>query len=151
MQALGWNFRLSDIQAALALSQLKRLDQFAARRRALAAIYDQALADMSPLVQPLARTPDCEPCLHLYPMRIDFAAAGTSRTEVMNRLRERGIGTQVHYIPVPDQPYYVERYGTQDLPGARRYYERTLSLPLFVGMTDEDPLRVVAAVAEVLG
>ena len=151
MQELGWNFRLSDIQAALALSQLKRLDQFAARRRALAAIYDQALADMSPVVQPLARTPDCEPCLHLYPVRIDFAAAGTSRTEVMNRLRERGIGTQVHYIPVPDQPYYVERYGTQDLPGARRYYERTLSLPLFVGMTDEDPLRVVAAVAEVLG
>jgi UDP-4-amino-4,6-dideoxy-N-acetyl-beta-L-altrosamine transaminase len=150
MQELGWNYRLSDIQAALALSQLGRLDRFAARRRALAAIYDRVFAELAPLVQPLARTPDCEPCLHLYPVRIDFGAAGVGRTEMMNRLRERGIGTQVHYIPVPDQPYYVERYGQQHLPGARAYYARTLSLPLFVGMDDEDPPRVADAVRAVL-
>ncbi|WP_300541213.1 UDP-4-amino-4,6-dideoxy-N-acetyl-beta-L-altrosamine transaminase [Maricaulis sp.] len=151
MQALGWNYRLSDIQAALALSQLKRLPEFVARRRTLAQAYDRVFVDMAPLVQPLARTPDCEPCLHLYPVRIDFERAGISRAGVMTALRERGIGTQVHYIPVPDQPYYRDRYGAACLPGAGHYYARTLSLPLFVGMDDEDPLRVAAALGEALG
>jgi len=150
MQALGWNFRLSDIQAALAGSQLKRLPEFVARRRRLAALYDAALAAAGLPVQPLARTPDCEPCLHLYPVRIDFSAAGLSRAAVMEALRASGIGTQVHYIPVPDQPFYADRYDVQEIPGARHYYARTLSLPLFVGMQDEDPARVVAALGEVL-
>ncbi len=148
---LGWNYRLSDIQAALALSQLKRLDQFAARRRELAALYDGVFETLAPKIQPLARTPGCDPCLHLYPVRIDFEAQGVSRTEVMAGLQARGIGSQVHYIPVSDQPYYLGLYGRQDLPGAQRYYARTLSLPLFVGMEDGDPLRVADALVEVLG
>ncbi|MAK65162.1 MAG: UDP-4-amino-4,6-dideoxy-N-acetyl-beta-L-altrosamine transaminase [Maricaulis sp.] len=151
MSELGWNYRLSDIQAALALSQLKRLDLFAARRQELAALYDDAFEPLAPRIQPLARTPDCEPCLHLYPVRIDFDAEGTTRTAVMDGLRERGIGSQVHYIPVPDQPYYLDLYGRQDLPGAQRYYARTLSLPLFVGMEDDDPLRVADGLRGVLG
>ena len=69
----------------------------------------------------------------------------------MDGLRERGIGSQVHYIPVPDQPYYLDLYGRQDLPGAQRYYARTLSLPLFVGMEDVDPLRVADGLRSVLG
>jgi UDP-4-amino-4,6-dideoxy-N-acetyl-beta-L-altrosamine transaminase len=150
MVELGWNYRLSDIQAALALSQLKRLEYFTARRRELAARYDAVFETLAPKIQPLARTPDCEPCLHLYPVRIDFAGAGVSRTEVMEGLREVGIGSQVHYIPVPDQPYYLDLYGRQELPGAQHYYERTLSLPLFVGMADEDPLRVADALVAVL-
>ncbi|WP_291845323.1 UDP-4-amino-4,6-dideoxy-N-acetyl-beta-L-altrosamine transaminase [Maricaulis sp.] len=150
MQALGWNYRLSDIQAALALSQLKRLGQFAERRSALAAAYDAAIAAANIPVSALARTADCDPCLHLYPVRIDFEALGQSRTSVMAALAARGVGSQVHYIPVPDQPYYRARYGEQDLPGARRYYARTLSLPLYVGMTDEDPEFVVGALADVL-
>ena len=150
MQELGWNYRLSDIQAALAGSQLKRLSEFVERRRQLAALYDEAVAALDLPVQPLARTPDCEPCLHLYPVRIDFEAAGIGRSDVMSALRQRGIGTQVHYIPVPEQPYYMDRYGRQALPGARRYYERTLSLPLFVGMADQDPLRVVTALSDIL-
>ncbi|WP_203294152.1 UDP-4-amino-4,6-dideoxy-N-acetyl-beta-L-altrosamine transaminase [Maricaulis parjimensis] len=151
MVELGWNYRLSDIQAALALSQLKRLDHFAARRQELAGLYDTAFEAMAPRVQPLARTPDCEPCLHLYPVRIDFDAAGKDRTEVMEALRAQGIGSQVHYIPVPDQPYYLDLYGRQELPGAQRYYARTLSLPLFVGMEDGDPLRVADALKAALG
>jgi UDP-4-amino-4,6-dideoxy-N-acetyl-beta-L-altrosamine transaminase len=151
MQALGWNYRLSDIQAALALSQLRRLGAFTARRRELAQAYDAALSRANLPVAPLQRTPDCDPCLHLYPVRIDFEAIGRSRGEIMAALAGQGIGSQVHYIPVPDQPFYTARYGRQDLPGARRYYARTLSLPLFFGMTDEDPGRVTDALAAALG
>ena len=151
MQALGWNYRLSDIQAALALSQLKRLDAFAARRQALAAAYDAALAGNDLGIEGLARTPDCDPCLHLYPVRIDFQGAAKSRAVVMAELAAQGVGSQVHYIPVCDQPFYKARYGQADMPGARRYYARTLSLPLFVGMADEDPARVVSVLSDVLG
>lgn len=150
MQALGWNYRLSDIQAALALSQLRRLDSFSSRRAALAQAYDAALCAADLPVEPLARTPDCEPCLHLYPVRIGFDRTGLGRTGVMAGLAELGIGSQVHYIPVSDQPYYKQRYGPQDLPGARTYYARTLSLPLFVDMADEDPAYVIEALATVL-
>ncbi|RKR00165.1 UDP-4-amino-4,6-dideoxy-N-acetyl-beta-L-altrosamine transaminase [Maricaulis maris] len=151
MQMLGWNYRLSDIQAALALSQLKRLGDFTARRGALAQAYDAALAGTKLPVSPLARTADCEPCLHLYPVRITFEAAGVSRADVMAALAARGVGSQVHYIPVPDQPWYKARHGEQELPGARHYYEHTLSLPLYVGMSDDDPGFVVEMLAEVLG
>ncbi|WP_417470017.1 UDP-4-amino-4,6-dideoxy-N-acetyl-beta-L-altrosamine transaminase [Maricaulis sp.] len=150
MQDLGWNYRLCDVQAALARSQLARLDAFAAKRKTLAAAYD-ALLDGNPVIGALARTPDCDPCLHLYPVRIDFAAAGTDRASVMRGLQARGIGSQVHYIPVPSQPWYRRRYGDQTPPGAAAYYQRTLSLPLFADMADDDPQRVVAALNEVLG
>ncbi|MHA6287058.1 UDP-4-amino-4,6-dideoxy-N-acetyl-beta-L-altrosamine transaminase [Maricaulis sp. CAU 1757] len=147
MQALGWNYRLSDIQAALGRSQLSKLGQFAARRRALAEIYDSELATMGPGIRPLQRTPDCDPCLHLYPARVDFVD-GPDRSVLMARLAARGIGTQVHYIPVPDQPYYRQRYGEQERPGARHYYQRTLSLPLYAGMEADDARRVCAVLAE---
>jgi UDP-4-amino-4,6-dideoxy-N-acetyl-beta-L-altrosamine transaminase len=150
MQSLGWNYRLSDIQAALARSQLSRLDQFAAKRRSIASRYDALLENQSAIL-PLARTPDCDPCLHLYPVRIDFSALGTSRADVMTALKSKGIGTQVHYIPVPSQPWYRARYGEQTPPGAASYYERTLSLPLFAGMDDSDPERVISALEDVLG
>jgi len=150
MHELGWNYRLSDIQAALARSQLSRLDQFAAIRKALAARYDQLLAENN-LIRPIERAPDCDPCLHLYPVRIDFEAAGKSRTEVMTELKALGVGTQVHYIPVSNQPWYSKRYGAQNFPGAEAYYASTLSIPLFAGMSDDDPDRVVDALNQVMG
>lgn len=150
MQELGWNYRLCDVQAALARSQLRRLDRFAAKRKALAAAYDALLAG-HPLVKALVRTPDCDPCLHLYPVRIDFAAADTDRATIMRALQARGIGSQVHYIPVPSQPWYRRRYGDQTPPGAAGYYQQTLSLPLFADMAVDDPARVVAALDAVLG
>ena len=82
---------------------------------------------------------------------IDFAALKTERAQVMKKLRSQGIGTQVHYIPVHKQPYYRDRYGDLDLPGAEAYYARTLSLPLFTGMTEDDVDRVVATLADTLG
>ena len=83
-------------------------------------------------------------------VRIDFEAAGRTRADVMNGLKARGIGTQVHYIPVHAQPYYVQRYGRQSLPGAEAHYAQTLSLPLFTRMGTGDVERVCGALAEVL-
>ena len=147
----GLNYRASDIHCALGLSQLGKLDRFVARRRALTANYDTRIAALAPLVRPLARRSGCAPAWHLYVVLIDFAAAGTSRRRVMEMLRAEGIGSQVHYIPVHRQPYYRERYGEPDLPGAIAYFQRCLSLPLFPAMADEDVERVVDALARVLG
>ena len=151
MVELGLNYRLSDVNCALALSQLKKLDRFVAARRDLAARYDQKLAPLAPLLRPIARQPGCEPAWHLYSVLIDFEHAGSTRGQLARTLEERGIRSQVHYIPVYRQPYYRVRYGVQSLPGAEAYYRRTLSLPLFVGMTDADIDRVAAALAETLG
>ena len=151
MQALGLNYRVSDINCALGLSQLKKLDRFAARRAALAARYDSMIGDLAPLVRPIGRVPGCEPAWHLYVVLIDFDSAGTDRATVMNRLKQAGIGTQVHYYPVHRQPYYVDRYGRQSLTGADAYYARTLSLPLYPAMADDDVDVVIAALAESLG
>jgi UDP-4-amino-4,6-dideoxy-N-acetyl-beta-L-altrosamine transaminase len=150
-QSLGLNYRLPDLNCALGISQLNKLDRFVARRRDLAAAYDAALAPLAPLISlpPLAEGQD--PALHLYVALIDFRAAGVSRTEVMARLKARGIGTQVHYIPVHRQPYYADRYGQISLFGAEAWYDRCLSLPLFPGMTEADPARVAGALAEALG
>jgi UDP-4-amino-4,6-dideoxy-N-acetyl-beta-L-altrosamine transaminase len=147
----GFNYRLPDILCALGLSQLKKLPRFAARRRALARAYETALAPLAPVVTVAARPAWSDPVLHLMCVLIDFEAAGVTRRQVVDALRERGVGTQVHYIPVHRQPYYAERYGALDLPGAESWYARCLSLPLYPGMADEDVGRVVEALRAVLG
>jgi UDP-4-amino-4,6-dideoxy-N-acetyl-beta-L-altrosamine transaminase len=147
----GFNYRLPDILCALGLSQLAKLPRFAARRRALAAAYAEALAPLAPRVRLAERPPWSDPVLHLLCVLIDFEAAGISRRAVVDGLRKRGVGTQVHYIPVHRQPYYRDRYGALDLPGAEAWYARCLSLPLFPGMADEDVGRVVEALREILG
>ena len=147
----GLNYRASDIHCALGLSQLGKLEQFVARRRALAAAYDERLAVLAPLVRPLGRRSGCTPAWHLYVALIDFAAAGTSRRRVLEALRADGIGSQVHYIPVHLQPYYRRRHGERALPGAKAYFERCLSLPLFPAMADGDVDRVVDSLARALG
>jgi UDP-4-amino-4,6-dideoxy-N-acetyl-beta-L-altrosamine transaminase len=151
MHEPGYNYRLPDILCALGLSQLAKLDRFTARRRALAARYDAALAPLAPAVRIVPPVPGCHPVLHLYVVLIDFPTIGMSREQVMAGLRARGIGTQVHYIPVHRQPYYRGRYGDIALPGADAYYRRALSLPLFPAMSDDDVIRVTQALAQVLG
>lgn len=151
MPEIGFNYRLPDILCALGISQLGKLDAFAARRRILAARYEAALKPLAPLVVQATRPDWSDPVLHLMVALIDFEAVGRSRREVVEALRERGVGTQVHYIPVHTQPYYRERYGERELPGANAWYERCLSLPLYPGMADEDVDRVAAALADVLG
>lgn len=151
MESPGLNYRIPDILCALGLSQLKKLERFAARRRDLVARYDTELARLSPLVKPLSRTPGVAPAWHLYVALIDFKALRIDRAGVMRQLTAQGIGTQVHYMPVYRQPYYREMHPGLRLPGADEYYRRTLSLPLFPSMKDEDPARVVAALASALG
>ncbi|CAN5234955.1 UDP-4-amino-4,6-dideoxy-N-acetyl-beta-L-altrosamine transaminase [soil metagenome] len=147
-QTLGSNYRLPDVLCALGLSQMKKLDGFVARRQALAARYDGLLGGLSPVVKTIASRG--QPALHLYVALIDFEASGVSRVEVCRRLKDKGVGTQVHYIPVHRQPYYRALYGDQHLPGAEAWYARCLSLPLYPGMADDDPDRVVEALSEAL-
>ncbi|WP_394762008.1 UDP-4-amino-4,6-dideoxy-N-acetyl-beta-L-altrosamine transaminase [Phenylobacterium sp.] len=146
----GFNYRLPDILCALGLSQLAKLPRFAARRRALAKAYETALAPLAPVVRIAVQPQWSDPVLHLMCVLIDFEAAGLTRRQVVDGLREYGIGTQVHYIPVHRQPYYLERYGALHLPGAESWYAHCLSLPLYPGMADEDVGRVVAALGAVL-
>ncbi len=149
MQALGFNYRLPDLNCALGVAQLKRLPAFAAKRKALVASYRKALLVCNPPVLWAGTTDDV--VFHLFAVTIDFAGLGTTRTAVMQGLRDRGIGSQVHYIPVHRQPYWRKHaLGQRELPGADQYYRNTLSLPLFADMADSDPARVVAALTEVL-
>jgi UDP-4-amino-4,6-dideoxy-N-acetyl-beta-L-altrosamine transaminase len=150
MEAPGLNYRIPDVLCALGISQLAKLDRFSQRRRDLVARYDGLLGNLSPHVRLLARTPNCTPAWHLYVVMIDFAALGLSRASAMRELAAAGIGTQVHYLPVHRQPYYRDLNPFVTLPGADAYYRRTLSLPLFPSMSDDDPQRVVDALAKVL-
>lgn len=150
MHEVGFNYRLPDILCAVGLSQLAKLDRFVSRRRLLAARYDTLLAPLAPLLRLPPPIPGSQPSLHLYSVLIDFKATGLNRGQLMARLKELGIGSQVHYIPVHRQPYYQDRYGTIRLPGADAYYQRTLSLPLFPAMTDDDVTRVAEAVAAIV-
>lgn len=151
MLALGPNYRITDFACALGLSQLRKLEHFIARRRELTALYNRQLAPLAPLLRPVPHDPRQDAALHLYAVLIDFATLGKSRARVMAELKQRGIGTQVHYLPVHRQPYYRGLYGNIDLPGADRYYDRVLSIPLYPDMDNADVTRVVEAFREVLG
>ena len=150
MQYLGFNYRISDINCALGLSQLRKLDRFLARRREIAHTYDQSFADVAEVERP-ARRPEVEHAYHLYPIRLAGSAAAR-RKQVFQRLRGAGIGVNVHYLPVPWHPYY-QRLGYQrgQWPVAEEAYERLLSLPMFPAMSDEEVGRVVREVREALG
>lgn len=151
MQELGFHYRLTDIQSALGLSQIKKLDAFIMRRRILAKRYDAAFSGAK-LIRPAQPFFGELSAHHLYPVRIDFSAAGTTRAIFMDHLRQRGIVAQVHYIPVPSQPFY-KRLGFVggDYPQANAYYSEALSLPLYVDLTEKQQDFVVAVLLELLG
>jgi UDP-4-amino-4,6-dideoxy-N-acetyl-beta-L-altrosamine transaminase len=147
---LGYNYRLTDIQAALGLVQLSRLDEFLARRRHLAKRYDTALADL-PLTCPW-QAPEGLSSWHLYVIKVDEAAGGKSRRQVYDELRAAGIGVQVHYIPIHLQPYYrALGFSAGQFPYAEAYYATALSLPIFLGLTDSNQDKVIGALRDILG
>ena len=148
---LGFNYRMNEMEAALGLSQVGRLNRFVRRRQGLASLYDLALEPLAHVVSPVRSRPGDRPSLHLYQVRIDFEAVGVARAAVMRGLADRGIETQVHYIPVYRQPYFRARYGDQRLAGAEAFYSQVLALPLFPAMADQDVLRVTEALSDVLG
>lgn len=150
MQQLGYNFRITDLQCALGISQMKKLPGFIERRREIVARYNAAFSDIPWLSTPkLLRSEDAEHISwHLYTVRIDFPALGRTRTEIMTELRAEMVGSQVLYIPVYLQPFYRKTYGYAEgkCPAAEAYYAEALSLPLYPSMTDDDVGRVIAAV-----
>lgn len=150
MQEVGFHYRITDIQCGLALSQLKKLDRFIERRRDLVEAYDEAFADMQ-CARPAQTSGRDRSGHHLYVLRIDFKAAKWARARLMQELRERKIGSQVHYIPVPAQPHY-RRLGfkPEDYPNAQKYYQEALSIPLFFDLTDDEQRYVIETLKEFL-
>ena len=131
MVRLGYHYRLTEIQAVLGISQMKKLHKLIAKRQSKANFYDQNLSE-SNLCRPAQSMKVQNSARHLYVIRIDFSKIGLSRAEMMTALKENGIGTQVHYRPIPQQPFYVEMgYDFADYPEALHYYEEALSIPLY--------------------
>ena len=151
MQELGFNYRMTELQAALGASQLKKLDRFKARRREIVARYNEAFAGLANVTVPY-EDPRVSSCFHLYVPRFDFKAMGISRSEFGRRLHLHEVGWQVLYIPVYTQPWYERAYGVRRglCPNAEAYYEEALALPLYPKLTDADVGHVIAAVKEAL-
>lgn len=140
---LGYNYRITEIQAALGISQLERLDEIVARRRELAARYDSELANL-PVTTPWQH-PDTDPAWHLYVVCVAREAESQQRREVFERLRNAGIGVNVHYIPVHTQPYYTQMgFQVGDYPCAEEYYVTAMSLPLFPTLDEESQNQVIS-------
>jgi UDP-4-amino-4,6-dideoxy-N-acetyl-beta-L-altrosamine transaminase len=146
---LGFNYRLTDIQAALGASQMQRLDKFVDRRRFLAQRYSELLQDL-PLKLP-GQHPQTNSSWHLYIIRLQLDKINKTHQQVFQELREANIGVNLHYIPVHTQPYY-QQLGFQwgDFPEAEQYYREAISIPLYYGLTDTDQEKVVKNLQKVL-
>ncbi|KTT65206.1 spore coat protein [Pseudomonas oryzihabitans] len=144
-QELGFNYRMTDLQAALGVSQLERLEPFIARRRALVARYRDRLAELA--VGLIGDQPLAESAWHLFPVRVDE----TQRDRIFAGMRAAGIGVNLHYIPVHLQPYYqVLGFAPGDFPAAERYYQQAISLPLYADLTEVQQDRIIRTLAELL-
>ena len=166
MQDLGYNFRITDLQCALGRSQLNQLPGFIHRRQEIVVRYNEAFSDLDWLQVPSLATSNPSPAsysefnfglsdlsLHLYTVQVDFARLGKTRTEVMQELRDQGIGSQVLYIPVYLQPWYRRTFGYAPgkCPNSEEFYARALSLPLYPSMTESDSDRVIQVVRNLAG
>lgn len=139
---LGYNYRMTDIQAALGLSQMQRLDEFVSKRHVLAAQYDKLLKNL-PVTTPWQHT-DSYSGLHLYVIRLLTNNGKVNHREVFERLQANGIGVNLHYIPVYRQPYYEKMgYTPNDFPEAERYYAEAISLPMYPGLTETQKSEVI--------
>ena len=147
--ALGYNYRMTDIQAALGISQMKRLDTFVARRRALAARYNTLLRNL-PIVTPYVME-GAKPSWHIYVVQMDFSRARKTKQQVFEEMKEQGIGLNLHYIPVHRQPYY-EKLGFRqgDFPQSEKYYEEAFTLPLYYDLTNDEQDEIIRAFRSVL-
>jgi perosamine synthetase len=151
MQSLGFNYRMTDFQAALAASQTDKLDTFVKRRKEIAELYNEAFAGRGELIVP-HQAPDASSSWHLYVLQLNLERLTRDRNWIMNRLLEENIGVNLHYIPVYLHPYYRELgYEPGLCPAAERLYGRILTLPLFPAMTPQDVDDVIRAVHRVIG
>lgn len=145
---LGFNYRMTDIHAALGLSQMGRLKDFVNRRNALAARYDAAILDLP--LRRLGRQEGAYSAYHLYVIRLDLARARLSQRDTFSALHERGVGVNLHYMPIYRQPDYASfGFNPEDFPEAERYYREAISLPLYPDLSEQMQDRVIAALREV--
>ena len=147
----GFKYNMPDIQAAIGIHQLKRLEAMQSRRRSIVAQYDEALGQLEELERPTQR-PDVESAWHIYLLRLNLERLKIDRAAFIEELRKRNIGTSVHFIPIHEHSYYRDRYRLtpQDFPVAQREFERMLSLPLSPAHTDQDVADVIEAVTDVV-
>jgi len=146
---LGFNYRMTDMQAALGNSQMQRLDDYIQQRHNIREKYDHLLSEL-PVILPW-QSADSFSALHLYPVQIDSNKNETGRKQVFNQLRQAGIGVNVHYIPVHTQPYYQQfGFKENDFPNALAYYQRAISLPMYSTLSDDQQLEVVGALKNIL-
>ena len=147
---LGFNYRMTDIQAALGLSQLERLEKFVVKRNSLSLRYNELLKDF-PITLPWQH-PDCFSACHLYIIRIPNKSKSFNRLEAVERFRSNGIGVNVHYIPVYRQPYYNKfNYNYGDFPEAENYYMESISLPLFPNLTEKQQVLITKTLSSPIG
>ena len=146
---LGFNYRMTELQAALGVSQMQRLDEFVSKRHILQERYDLLLSGLS-VIKPY-QDQDCYSALHLYPIQIDLNSVDKSRQQIFSEIRENNVGVNVHYIPIHTQPYY-RQLGFKDgeFPNSESYYKAALSLPLYSGMSFQEQDKVVEFVTKVL-
>jgi dTDP-4-amino-4,6-dideoxygalactose transaminase len=151
MIQLGYNFRLTDIQAALALSQIERLDKFISKRRKIAHLYLKLLSQIKHL-DPLIKVDDIKnSALHIFVIKIDFTKLTISKNSLMQKLRDQGIGSQVHYIPIPMQPFYRDLgFESARYPKAMEYYNSALSIPIFPKLKTRDIKRICKVLSETI-
>jgi UDP-4-amino-4,6-dideoxy-N-acetyl-beta-L-altrosamine transaminase len=151
MQMLGYNYRLTDFQCALGISQFNKLDKFIKRRREIVNQYNKAFSDLEEIVTPYEK-PDVKSSYHLYIIQLKLEKLKVDRKQIFNALRTENIGVHVHYIPVHLHPFYQENFGYKkgDYPLAENYYERALTIPLFPKMNSDDINDVINAVKKVI-
>jgi len=151
MHGLGYNYRLTDIQCALGISQLTKLDRFIARRQEIVEKYNMAFKESLYLIRPHMKN-DRKSAWHLYMLRLQLDRMSKTRQQIFEELRSLGVGVHVHYIPVHLQPYYRDRFGYKrgDFPEAEAYYDSALTIPLFPAMSDDDYKYVIKNVLKVV-
>lgn len=152
MQELGYNYRLTDFQCALGLSQLKKIDRIIQRRREIVKKYNCEFKDMPEIKIPEINLATSNPAWHIYIIQLDLKRLKIGRREIFETLRTENIGVNVHYIPIHLQPYYQKRFGYRlgDFPKAENYYSRSITLPIFPKMSDKDVDDVIKAVKKVI-
>ena len=151
MQDLGYNYRLTDFQCVLGISQCKKLDQFIHRRREIAQQYTNAFKEIPEIVTPYEKK-DVRSAYHIYVIQLQLEKLRADRKTIFDALRAENIGVQVHYVPIHYHPYYQQnvKYKKGDFPCAERYYERAITLPLFPKMANQDIEDVIVAVNKII-